>query len=70
MPGSDGRRWISAGRGEVLRRCHKPPSLRGALATKQSRLLPRKQSGLLRYARKDEETRRPHTAASFRYSAL
>ncbi|OSJ22816.1 hypothetical protein BSZ19_45300 [Bradyrhizobium japonicum] len=30
-----------------------PPSLRGALATKQSGLPPRKDSGLLRYARND-----------------
>jgi Flp pilus assembly protein TadD len=30
-------------------------SLRGALATKQSRILPRKDSGLLRYAPNDEE---------------
>ena len=29
------------------------PSLRGALATKQSRVFPRKDSGLLRYARND-----------------
>jgi hypothetical protein len=31
------------------------PSLRGALATKQSRLRPRKDSGLLRFARNDGE---------------
>jgi|GEM_PF-3626725 len=36
-------------------RCRLPaPSLRGALATKQSRVPPRKDSGLLRYARNDD----------------
>src|SRR6202008_3948429 len=32
-----------------------PPSLRGAFATKQSRLFPRRDSGLLRFARNDED---------------
>ncbi|TYL81688.1 hypothetical protein FXB38_22935 [Bradyrhizobium cytisi] len=32
----------------------RPSSLRGALATKQSRVLLRKDSGLLRFARNDE----------------
>src|SRR3954447_7117882 len=42
------------------------PSLRGALATKQSRLSPRRDSGLLRYARNDEqETACHHTAVPF-----
>src|SRR3954462_13947857 len=37
------------------RRYHpRTPSLRGALATKQSRVPPRKDSGLLRFARNDE----------------
>ncbi|MDD1531390.1 hypothetical protein C7U92_31210 [Bradyrhizobium sp. WBOS7] len=36
-----------------------PPSLRGALATKQSRSPPRKDSGLLRCARNDGVRRSP-----------
>src|SRR5690348_162432 len=36
-----------------MRRRISPPSLRGAFATKQSRLSPRKDSGLLRFARND-----------------
>src|SRR3954453_18972109 len=44
-----------------------PPSLRGALATKQSRLPRRRDSGLLRYARNDEEEAAVyhHTAVPF-----
>ncbi|RXH00980.1 hypothetical protein EAS61_08045 [Bradyrhizobium zhanjiangense] len=45
------------------------PSLRGALATKQSRLPPRRVSGLLRYARNDEERERlPPTSTRTRAS--
>ncbi len=38
------------------------PSLRGALATKQSRVPPQRQSGLLRYARNDVERASKHHA--------
>src|SRR5437899_3977141 len=39
---------------DICAQLHRHPSLRGALAAKQSRLSPRKDSGLLRCARNDE----------------
>jgi hypothetical protein len=54
-----GREGVSATRMRIGRATSLPhtPSLRGALATKQSRISPRRDSGLLRFARNDDVER-------------